>query len=525
MRKFYFNEIYTCRESGLKITASWEIFLGELLGAAVFCSSAKSLNFKKRSRKIFFGEKNTPANIYQLIQCFMKSLKIIAVHAIIFALLSITAGSSFCQTLTPKYITTTPLSNGYYEYLPQGYNPVGTQTYPLLLCFGGYGENGDGSPAQLPYVISVHGATGWQITQGIFPNSFTVNGQNYKFIVLFPQFTGVATPQSINDFIDYAISHYRVDAIRIYMTGLSLGGGLVWDYTGNNVTYANRIAAMVPVCGGSYGDTLKAETIAAGNIAVWATHNDGDPTVPVDTTTNLYIKLINAASSPPNPLAKKTIFHDNQHNAWDSTYSFTAPLDAAEGLNVYQWMLQYKRGPGTLGATGLDFSISKKNSGAVFLQWKTSFENNNKGFQIQRSNNGTTFDSIGYLKTVSFAGKGADYSYTDALPNNGKNYYRLEQIDFYNNISYSPVKVIETNKANSFTIFPNPVGNELNIKLSVALLHGQLKIWNADGQLVAHTVINGNNNISIPVKQLSKGIYTVEIFDEGFSSKSNFVKQ
>ncbi|MDQ6763848.1 MAG: T9SS type A sorting domain-containing protein, partial [Bacteroidota bacterium] len=59
----------------------------------------------------------------------------------------------------------------------------------------------------------------------------------------------------------------------------------------------------------------------------------------------------------------------------------------------------------------------------------------------------------------------------------------------------------------------------------VALLHGQLKIWNADGQLVAHTVINGNNNISIPVKHLSKGIYTVEIFDEGFSSKSNFVKQ
>ncbi len=135
------------------------------------------------------------------------------------------------------------------------------------------------------------------------------------------------------------------------------------------------------------------------------------------------------------------------------------------------------------------------------MQWKTSSENNNKGFQIERSSNGATFDSIGYVKTVSIAGKGANYSYTDALPNNGKNYYRLEQIDFYNNISYSPVKVIETNKANSFTIFPNPVGNELNIKLSVALLHGQLKIWNADGQLVAHTVINGNNNISIPVKQ------------------------
>ncbi len=455
----------------------------------------------------------------------MKSQKKIAVRVIIFSLFLITAGNSFCQTLTPKYITTTPLSNGYYEYLPQGYDPVSTQKYPLLLCFGGYGENGDGSPAELPKVIGVNGATGGQIKLGIFPNSFTVKGQNFKFIVLLPQFTGVASPQSINDFIDYAISHYRVDAIRIYMTGFSLGGGLIWDYTGNNVTYANRIAAIVPVCGGSYGDTLKAETIAAGNIAVWATHNDGDPAVPVDTTTILYVHLINSASSPPNPLAKKTIFHDNQHNAWDSTYSFSAPLDAAQGLNVYQWMLQYKRGPGTLAVTGLGFSISKKNNNVVLLQWKTLAENNNKGFQIERSSDGAKFDSIGYVKTLSLGGKGADYSYTDALPNNGKNYYRLKQIDFYNNISYSPVKVIETSKVNLFRLFPNPVVNELNIKLATPLQHGQLKIWNANGQLVTHVAINGNSNISLPVKYLSKGVYTVEIFDAGFSSKSNFLKQ
>ncbi|MEO8109824.1 MAG: T9SS type A sorting domain-containing protein [Ginsengibacter sp.] len=440
-------------------------------------------------------------------------------------LLLLAAGNTFCQTLTPKYISTSSLSNGFYEYLPQGYDPTSNKTYPLLLCFGGYGENGDGSPAQLPYVIQIYGATGWQITQGIFPTSFNVNGQDYKFIVLFPQFTGVASPQSINDFIDFAILHYRVDVIRIYMTGLSLGGGLVWDYAGNNVTYANRIAAMVPVCGGSYGDTLKAETIAAGNIAIWATHNDGDPTVPVDTTTNAYIHLINTASSPPNPLAKKTIFHDDQHNAWDSTYSFTAPLDAVEGLNVYEWMLQYKRGPGTLGVTGLDFNLGKKNNDAIWLQWKTYAENNNRGFEIERSGNGVSFDSIGYVKTLSVAGKGADYSFTDALSKNGKNYYRLKQMDFYNNVSYSGVKVIEIRKLNSFKIFPNPVTDELNIIMNAPLQHGQLNIWNANGQLVEHSMISGNRNINMPIKHLSRGVYTVEISDESFSSKSNFLKQ
>ncbi|MEP6583688.1 MAG: hypothetical protein ABJA90_05465, partial [Ginsengibacter sp.] len=235
----------------------------------------------------------------------------------------------YSQTLTPKYISTTPLSNGYYEYLPQGYDPTSNKTYALLICIGGYGENGDGSPAQLPYVINVWGTTGWQINQGIFPNSFTVNGQPQKFIILFPQFTGVANPQSINDVIDYAILHYRVDVTRIYMTGFSLGGGLIWDYAGYSISYANRVAAIVPICGGSYADAMKAETIAAGNIAVWATHNDGDPTVPVQITTIDYVNFINAASSPPNPLAKMTIFHDNAHNAWDSTYNLSY------GLHVY----------------------------------------------------------------------------------------------------------------------------------------------------------------------------------------------
>lgn len=457
---------------------------------------------------------------------FMKFFKnLLVLRALIISLLLLSGENIFCQTLTPKYISTSSQSNGYYEYLPQGYDPTSNKTYPLLLCFGGYGENGDGSPAQLPYVVSVYGTTGWQIRQGIFPTSFTVNGQNYKFIVLFPQFTGVASPQSINDFIDYAILHYRVDVIRIYMTGFSLGGGLIWDYTGNNITYANRVAAIVPVCGGSYGDTLKAETIAAGNIPIWATHNDGDPTVPVDTTTNAYIHLINTASSPPNPLAKKTIFQDDQHNAWDSTYSFTAPLDAAEGLNVYEWMLQYKRGPGTLPVTGLDFNLSKKDNAAILLQWKTYGENNNRGFEIERSANGIRFDSIGYVKTLSVAGKGADYNFADALSNNGKNYYRLKQIDFYSNISYSPVKIIETRKINSFKIFPNPVSNELNITMPTPLQHGQLKIWNAKGQLVQRSTIYGNRVISLPIKHLPKGVYTVEVSDEKFSSKSSFLKQ
>lgn len=450
----------------------------------------------------------------------MKFFKnIFAIHTAVLLFIALNASNLFSQSLTPKYISTTPLSNGYYEYLPQGYDPASNKTYPLLLCFGGYGENGDGSPAQLPYVINVWGTTGWQIKQGIFPTSFTVNGQPQKFVILFPQFTGVATPQSINDVIDYAILHYRVDVTRIYMTGFSLGGGLIWDYTGYSFPYANRVAAMVPVCGGSYADTMKAETIAAGNIAVWATHNDGDPTVPVDTTTIGYINLINAASSPPNPLAKMTIFRDNAHNAWDSTYSLT------NGLHVYEWMLQFKRGPGTLSVTGLDFSAAKNQNDEVVLSWKTFSENNNRGFAIERSDNGITFDSIGFIGSLSNAGRGAAYFFKDIFPDNGKNYYRLKQINFDTKTNYSDVKVVEIKKVNAFKIFPNPVKDILNIKIKITLVPAQLKIINAKGQPVGRFTLNGSSNTSIPVSHLAPGVYTGEIINGNGSSKFRFVKQ
>ncbi|MEP7253776.1 MAG: hypothetical protein ABI683_15390, partial [Ginsengibacter sp.] len=343
----------------------------------------------------------------------------------------------YSQTLTPHYITTTAQSNGYYEYLPQSYDRTSNKKYPLLFCFGGYGENGDGSSIQLHYVLEPYGSTGWLMEKGIFPTSFMVNGQAQQFIILFPQFTGVATQQTINDVIDYAILHYQVDVTRIYLTGISLGGGLLWDYTGYSLANANRIAAMVPIAGGSYADPVKAQNIAAGNIAVWATHNDGDPQVPIDTTTIDYVNWINASMPPPSPLAKITIFHDTQHNAWDSTYN---PF---YGLHVYEWMLQFKRGPATLPVTEIELNVIKNTDNNVLLKWKTYSESNNRGFAVERSADGIRFDSIGFISTHSNSGAGAEYTFKDDMPLDGKNFYRLKQISFDTKFSYSSVKIIE----------------------------------------------------------------------------------
>lgn len=242
------------------------------------------------------------------------------------------------QTLTAHpNVSMTSNSNGYYSYTPLGYSPTGTQTYPVLIAFGGLSQNGNGSAAQLDYVFSNWGGPGWQIINGKFPSSLTVNGQLFRFIVILPQFSSNASPKGVDEVISYVISNYKADPSRIYLTGNSSGGGYCWDYPGSSVTYGLRVAAVVPTCAAASFNTTKANNIAAANLPVWATHNAVDQTVSPNTTIN-FVNGINAVPVPPNPRAKMTIFKDVGHNCSDSTFNTTY------GIGAYAWMLQYKRG-------------------------------------------------------------------------------------------------------------------------------------------------------------------------------------
>ena len=425
------------------------------------------------------------------------------------------------QVQTPIYASTCSISNAYYEYLPQGYSATGSQSYPLLIFVHGEGELGDGSPADLPAVLA--NGPPMQINEGIFPSSFTVNGQSFSFIVISPQFTVWPADQTLDTVIDYAIQHYNVDQTRIYLTGLSMGGGVVWQYTGNNVTYANRIAAMVPICGASYPDVGRADIIAAGDIPVWATHNLNDPTCPVSYTEG-YVANINAAPTPPNPLAMETIFNADTHDAWTATYDLSFVTE--NGLNIYQWMLQFQRGSDVvLPITGLSLNVEKQGNNKAMLTWKTYSESYNKGFEIERSINGVNFDSIGFVNSHSIDGAGANYGFTDASPLSGKNYYRLKQQDIDGTVKYSPVEFVDFGNSTSITLYPNPTSDVLHINTSRTFTNAQLNIWSTNGQLAKQIPVNGSGTFNVPVNNLPAGIYSVEIRDADNDVKVSFVKE
>ena len=246
----------------------------------------------------------------------------------------------YAQVHTPRYIPMTSTVKAYYEYLPQGYN-TGSETYPLILFITGVAEFGDGSASQLPLVL--RNGIPKLINAGTFPSSFTVNGQTFKFIVITPQFKKVPRPDAndVDSVLNYIVAHYRVNTNRIYITGLSYGGGVVWAYGGGNNYYAKRVAAIVPVASATAKDSIykRSRVIAAANLPVWATHNSYDTDTPVEDVL-AYINDINIDPAP-NPKAKITTFPSKSHDAWTRTYD---PNFREDGLNIYEWMLQFQLG-------------------------------------------------------------------------------------------------------------------------------------------------------------------------------------
>ncbi|MBX6379568.1 phospholipase/carboxylesterase [Thermoflavifilum aggregans] len=223
---------------------------------------------------------------------------------------------------------------GFYLALPARYDST-HYLYPLLIFCHGIGELGDGSPQNLPIVL--RNGPPKLISQKKFPPDFEVGGQHFAFIVLSPQFKQWPSPGDIQAIIRFAKSHYRIDTTRIYLTGLSMGGGITWDYASANTAYALQLAAILPVAGAAWPSQQKADTMAKAHLPVWALHNQNDPTVTSSYSID-FVNYLNNAHCTPAP--RLTIFPVSGHDAWTKAYD---PNYQENGLNVYQWMLQYHR--------------------------------------------------------------------------------------------------------------------------------------------------------------------------------------
>lgn len=209
-------------------------------------------------------------------------------------------------------------SNGFGEALPNDYETSG-KTYPLLIFIHGLGEGGNGS-TELSLVFK-HGPLA------------QVKWNNYDtpFVMIAPQFKRDlwAYSNNVQQAIDYAKANYRVD--KVFVTGLSMGGGATWDYAQYNPT---KLLAILPVCGALSPNANGAKAIGLAKLPVYATHNLGDGVVPYSHSTGWVNGILAAGGN-----AKLLSYASTTHDSWTRTYDLTK--NEFDGYNWAEWLMQF----------------------------------------------------------------------------------------------------------------------------------------------------------------------------------------
>ena len=139
------------------------------------------------------------------------------------------------------------------------------------------------------------------------------------------------------------------------------------------------------------------------------------------------------------------------------------------------------------------------------LTWRTETETNNSGFEIQRSQDGVQWQRIGWQAGQGTTTTPHAYTYTDENPLSGTSYYRLKQVDFDGNFSYSNIADLYYERNTPINIYPNPVQDILHINTEYTIQ--EVRIFDTTGRT---TKVQMTNN-TIDVSTLTAGIYTLKI--------------
>jgi predicted peptidase len=202
----------------------------------------------------------------------------------------------------------------YLLFLPQSYGKD-DKRYPLILFLHGAGETGKDLEK-----VKKHG-----------PPKIVENKKDFPFIVVSPQSPGGGwNVENLDALLTDVLAHYQVDPDRVYLTGLSMGGGGTWNLA---AAHPERFAAIVPICGAikQFNDENKLKEFAAKikDLPTWVFHGAKDKSVPL-ARSEMMVKALKDAGAEP----KFTIYPEAGHDSWTEAYNTP---------ELYTWLLEHKR--------------------------------------------------------------------------------------------------------------------------------------------------------------------------------------
>ncbi len=293
------------------------------------------------------------------------------------ALAAETAGRGGERLLRVAYDSAvTGVRREYFVYLPVGYGAEPERRWPVLLFLHGNGERGDGRD-DLDYVLS-HGPLreAWIMRRAlpfvIVSPQLPVFGQeaaieyrsrprpsrqekgvperNHGFPSTLPiQRTGedafppgphenydpFAEPQQLPPgwdridgellaMVDHVLATWQTDPVRVYLTGLSMGGFGAFHLAGR---YPGRWAAVATVVAAGRSDAVNG--IAGARLPLWMFGGGKDTVV----KPHWLYRTARELEEAGHPALRFTLHEDMDHDAWKRVYA---------GEDLYRWFLRFR---------------------------------------------------------------------------------------------------------------------------------------------------------------------------------------
>lgn len=222
----------------------------------------------------------------------------------------LSAAGQTSEEFTSK--VTLDVSYRYLLSLPDGYQADAPKKWPLIVFLHGAGERGTDLE-----MIKKHG-----------PPKLIAAGQKFDAIVASLQCLPrqIWNPHGVKALTDHLIKTLRVDADRVYLTGLSMGGFATWETA---LEYPDTYAAIVPICGGAGVRFVMADRIK--HLPVWIFHGARDPVVEPAYSQKMYDALKKVGGN-----VKLTLYPDALHDSWTAAYN---------DPELWKWMFAQKRAP------------------------------------------------------------------------------------------------------------------------------------------------------------------------------------
>jgi len=210
----------------------------------------------------------------------------------------------------------------------------------------------------------------------------------------------------------------------------------------------------------------------------------------------------------------------------DETFCYTQEYYAVTGAFDFTTRITCFTVFGIIPVELLSFNATL-NGDVATLEWVTSSETNNSGFEVQMLPDGQSeFRAIDFVEGHGTTTEVQHYTYTTTGLNSGTYMFRLKQIDFDGGFEYSQEIEVTVGVPGTHVLtqaYPNPFNPMASFSLSVATAqHVEVVLYNAIGQQV-QTLFSGQmeageaHALTINGANLPSGPYYYRVIGENFA--------